>query len=73
MNLDLDLKQREEAKRNAVWDPVARWKAMQAFIAQADPQAEVPRNSIAGCLKAEREKLAYWNSIEQPKPTTERK
>ena len=39
-----DVKHREEFKRDALWDPVVRWRAMQEFITRADSQAAVPRS-----------------------------
>jgi hypothetical protein len=54
---DDDLKAREEQKRDAAWDPVERWRAIQAAIAWAESQLAVPRNSPARCLELERAKL----------------
>ena len=34
-----DLKRREEAKRDAHWNPVERWRLIQETIAWADAQA----------------------------------
>jgi hypothetical protein len=53
-----DLKQREEAKRDAHWDPAERWRVIQETISWADAQAAVPRNSKARCLELQRKKLA---------------
>jgi hypothetical protein len=53
-----DEKRREESKRDAFWDPVVEWTTMQEFIAQADSQAAVPRNSPGRCIELERAKLA---------------
>jgi len=57
LNLD-DLLRREEAKRNAHWNPAERWRVIQETIAWADAQAPVPRNSKARCLELQRAKLA---------------
>jgi hypothetical protein len=55
---DLDLKRREEAKRDAHWNAAERWRVIQETIAWADAQAPVPRNSKARCLELQRIKLA---------------
>ena len=53
-----DLKRREEAKRDAHWNAVERWRVIQETISWADAQAAVPRNSKARCLQLQRIKLA---------------
>jgi hypothetical protein len=53
-----DLKRREEAKRDANWDPAARWQAIQATLAWAEQQATVRRNTPEACLAEQRRKLA---------------
>jgi hypothetical protein len=53
-----DLKCREEAKRDAHWNPAERWRVIQETIDWADAQAPVPRNSKARCLELQRAKLA---------------
>jgi len=55
---DDDLKRREEAKRDAHWDPVERWRAIQDMIAWAEQQATVRRNTPARCLELQAKKLA---------------
>jgi hypothetical protein len=69
MNVDefLDLKHREEQKREANWDPAERWRALQAMIAWADAQAPVPRNTPARCLELQRAKLAALAAAEEGK------
>ena len=49
--------QQEEAKRDRCVDPREQWKVLQATIAWVDSQQEVPRNSMAGCLAAQRAQL----------------
>ena len=51
------LKQAEEQKRDACWEPGERWRVLQATIAWVDSQQKVPRNSPTGCLKAEQRLL----------------
>jgi hypothetical protein len=53
-----DLKRREEAKREAAWDPAERWRVLQETITWAESQATVRRNTPARCLELERAKLA---------------
>jgi hypothetical protein len=48
----------EEQKRAAAWDPLERWKAIQAAIDWAESQATVRRNTPARCIELERAKLA---------------
>ncbi|MEN6405482.1 MAG: hypothetical protein ABFC77_03320 [Thermoguttaceae bacterium] len=55
---DNRLKQYEEQKREAHWDPVQRWRAIQDMIAWADAQATVRRNTRQRCLELQREKIA---------------
>lgn len=57
-----DLIRREEAKRDAHWNPAERWRAIQETIAWADAQAPVTRNSKARCLELQRAKLANWTA-----------
>ena len=49
-----DLIRAEEEKRRRCADPVQQWKAFQATCAWLDAQRPVPRNSKAGCLRAQR-------------------
>jgi hypothetical protein len=53
---DHELKQFEERKREAHWDPVERWRLIQEMIAWVDSQADVPRNSKQRCLELQRAK-----------------
>ena len=55
---DDDLKQREERKREACWDPARRWRALQETITWAEQQAAVGRNTPACCLKLQAAALA---------------
>ncbi|MCE5302089.1 MAG: hypothetical protein LLF97_03150 [Planctomycetaceae bacterium] len=52
------LKQYEEQKREAHWDPAKRWRSIQDMIAWADAQATVRRNTRQRCLELQREKIA---------------
>jgi hypothetical protein len=51
MNDLTQTKRREEAKREAAWDPVARWQVLQETITWVEAQAPVRRNSPAGCTQ----------------------
>ncbi len=53
-----DIKRREEAKREAAWDPVERWRVLQETITWAETQAKVRRNTPERCLALQRAKLA---------------
>ena len=53
-----ELMRREEAKRDAHWDPVERWRAIQEMMAWAEQQATVRRNTPARCLELQAKKLA---------------
>ena len=53
-----DLKRREEQKREAAWDPLQRWLAIQATITWAESQVTVRRNTKQKCLELERRKLS---------------
>jgi hypothetical protein len=55
---DEDLNRREEAKREAHWDPLQRWIVLQETITWAEAQATVRRNTPARCLELQRAKLA---------------
>ena len=52
-----ELKRREEQKRDAAWDPVERWRALQNAITWADSQATGGRNTPARCHALEQAKL----------------
>ncbi len=53
---DNELKQSEERKREAHWDPAERWRVIQEMIAWADSQATVRRNTPARCLELQQAK-----------------
>ena len=53
---DNELKQSEERKREAHWDPAERWRVIQEMIAWADSQATVGRNTRERCLELQRAK-----------------
>ena len=55
---DDDLKHREEAKRDAQWDALQRWRVIQDTITWAEAQATVRRNTPQRCLEIQRAKLA---------------
>ena len=61
------LKLEEELKRERNWDPAERWRVIQETITWADQQFDPPRNSKAGCLKAQAEKLAFLAEFERRK------
>ncbi len=56
--VDDGLKRREEAKREAATDPVARWDAVQQFMAWAASQSTAPKMTPAACKAKERRLLA---------------
>lgn len=58
MNIDDDLKRREEAKREAHRDPLQRWIVLQETITWAESQLTVRCNTPARCLELQRTKLA---------------
>jgi hypothetical protein len=47
----------EHARREAAWNPLARWLALQRTIGWAAAQATVRRNTPAACLASERRLL----------------
>lgn len=49
--------QHEHQKREAAWDPLKRWLAIQETITWAEGQATVQRNTKQKCLELERRKL----------------
>lgn len=51
------IKQSEDAKREAAWDPQARWRAIQETLTWAEAQATVRRNTPEQCLRWEARKL----------------
>jgi hypothetical protein len=63
---DDDLKRREEAKREAHWDPLQRWLAIQDMLTWAEAQATVRRNTPARCLELQRAKLARQDEPTPP-------
>lgn len=56
-----DLKEREEKRREAHWDPVARWKVLQDTITWAEAQSTVQRNNPDRRLAEQARKLAQTN------------
>jgi hypothetical protein len=55
---DADLKQREERKREACWDPVVRWKVIQETITWAEAQRTVAdRYTIKARIREQDRKL----------------
>jgi hypothetical protein len=57
---DFELKQFEERKREAHWDPVERWQIIQEMIDWADSQTKVRRNTRERCLQLQREKDQFF-------------
>ena len=53
---DAELVRREEAKREACWDPLQRWRVFQETITWMESQATIPRNTPERCLQLQREK-----------------
>jgi hypothetical protein len=60
-SLDHELKQYEERKREAHWDPVERWRVIQTMIAWAEQQSTVQRNTRQRCLELQKKK--WGNSV----------
>jgi hypothetical protein len=52
-----DEKQQEESKRDRNWDPQMRWQAIQATITWADAQQTARRNTRAGALEEQTQRL----------------
>jgi len=52
-----ELYRRKEAEWEQIGDRAERWRLLQDFIAWADAQKPVPRNSMEGCLAAQRRLL----------------
>lgn len=52
------LKASEERKREACWNPAARWRVIQETLAWAESQLAVRRNTPQRCLELQRRKLA---------------
>lgn len=50
----VELAATEHARREAAWDPLTRWLAMQHTIGWAAAQVTVRRNTPAACLARER-------------------
>ena len=69
--LDDDLKRREEAKREAATDPVARWQAVQEFMAWAASQSTAPKMTPAACKAKERRLLAGMAGMFEEKAAEE--
>ncbi len=55
---DDSVKHREEAKREAASDPLARWQAVQEFMKWAAAQSTAPKMTPAACKAKERRLLA---------------
>ena len=53
-------KRREEAKREAAWDPKVRWRVLQETITWAEMQATVRRNTPARCLQEQARQLRQF-------------
>ncbi len=62
---DSELMQSEERKREAHWDPVARWRIIEEMIDWADSQATVRRNTPQRCLELQREKNQVFRPCEE--------
>jgi hypothetical protein len=62
---DDDLKRREEAKREACWDPAERWRVLQETITWAEAQLQVRRNTPQRCLQLQAAKLALLQQPDQ--------
>jgi hypothetical protein len=52
-----ELKRREELKREAAWDPLQRWLAIQETITWAAEQSTVRRNTPQRCIELQNAKL----------------
>ena len=65
------LKIEEEQKRERNSDPAERWRVIQETITWADQQFDPPRNSKAGCLRAQAEKLAFLTEIQRRRDAAE--
>lgn len=68
---DDDLKRREEAKRKAATDPLARWQALQEFMAWAASQSTAPKMTPAACKAKERRLLAGMAGMLEEKTAEE--
>ena len=51
------LKQREECKRDRLWDPRERWRVIQETLTWAEAQRTVRRNTPSTCLRLQRAHL----------------
>lgn len=56
------IKQREEQKRERMWNPVERWRVIQETITWAEAQATVQRNRPANRLREQAAKLRSFKS-----------
>lgn len=52
------LQQREESKRDAMWQPAARWEALMATITWAENQSLIRRNTREECLRRQSAAIA---------------
>lgn len=66
------LKASEERKREACWNPAARWRVIQETLAWAESQLAVRRNTPQRCLELQRRKLAQMekSAAGRDPPTT---
>jgi hypothetical protein len=64
---DADLKRREERKREAATDPIARRQALEEFTAWAAAQSTAPKMTPAACKAKERRLLAGMAGIIEEK------
>lgn len=46
-----DIKEAQEALRERHWEPLERWRVIQATITWAESQKTVQRNTAQSCLK----------------------
>jgi hypothetical protein len=63
--IDPELKAREEAKREAAWEPAERWRVIQETMSWAAAQDTVRRNTKETCLRLQREKLALLEELQR--------
>lgn len=59
------LKLEEELKRERNWDPAERWRVIQETIAWAAQHFDPPRNSKAGCLRAQALRAEQLEKMQQ--------
>jgi len=66
-----DLVRREQAKREACWNPLQRWRVLQQMITWAEAQTTLRRNTPQTCLRLERAKLARLQAAPGPCGTSQ--